>query len=355
MEYTRLGSTGVRVSRLCLGTGAFGVAPLEKDAISLVHRAVDLGINFFDTANSYGNSRRMDRSGAPAAAQRPSAETILGRALKGRRDEVVISTKVREPVGPGVNDSGLSRRHIFQQAERSLRALQTDYIDVYHMHGPDFETPIEETMSALSDLVHSGKVRYLGFSNYPAWRLAAAVGTCREAGLAVPVVHQIRFNLLQRAAELDVLPAGQHFGIGTTAYSPLCMGLLSGTDVLRRSVYGLQRFLVDKSAPIPFSDAEVAAATQLEALAADWGATPPQLALAWLFSRPSLASAIVGPESAAELDAVLPATTLRLDTEQFAALDALLPPPPSFEQQYTQAMAAAATAHEPVQPDTTSA
>lgn len=347
MQYARLGLTGLQVSRLCLGSGAFGVAPLEDDAVRLVHHALDRGVTFFDTANSYGNSRRMDRTGAPEAAARSSAETILGRALRGRRDDVVLSTKVREPVGPGVNDVGLSRRHILQQAERSLRALQTDYIDVYHMHGPDFDTPLEETMGALSDLVHAGKVRYLGFSNYPAWWLAAAVGVCRSEGLAVPVVHQIGYNLLQRAPELDTLPAGEHFGIGTTAYSPLCMGLLSGADVLQRSVYGLQRFLVDKSAPVPFSEAQVQGAQQVERLAAQWGHAPAAVALAWLFTRPLLASAIIGPENAAELDAALPATEVVLDAEQLAALDAVLPPPPSFKQLYGRAMAAAATAHEP--------
>jgi aryl-alcohol dehydrogenase-like predicted oxidoreductase len=318
------------------------VAPLEADAIGLVHQSVDAGINFFDTANSYGNFRRMDRPGAPSHERRASAEEILGRALKGRRDLVVLATKVREPVGPGVNDGGLSRRHIMQQVERSLTRLQTDYIDIYHMHGPDFATPLEETMRALDDLVHQGKIRYAGFSNYTAWRMAAAIGVCDKLDLVRPTVHQVRYNLLQRDSENDVLTACRHFGTGVTAWSPLCMGLLSGTAVMQRPVYGMQRYVEDKSAPIPFSSQEVAAAERVESLASDWGHPPVQLALAWLFSRPGVASAIVGPETAGELDAALPAADLQLSSDQLDALDQVLPPPPSPEHLYQQAMDALA-------------
>ncbi|MDQ1695287.1 MAG: 1-deoxyxylulose-5-phosphate synthase [Frankiaceae bacterium] len=338
MQYTSLGRTGLRVSRLCLGTGAFGVAPLEADAVSLVHQAIDVGVNFFDTANSYGNFRRVDRPGAPPHDQRASAEEILGRALKGRRDGVVVATKVREPVGPGVNDGGLSRRHIMQQVDRSLSRLQTDYIDLYHMHGPDFATPLEETMRALDDLVRQGKIRYAGFSNYTAWRMAAAIGVCEKVDLVAPVVHQVRYNLLQRDPENDVLAACEHFGVGVTAWSPLCMGLLSGTDVLRRPVFGMQRYVVDKSALIPFSENEVAATEKLETLAREWGPSPAQLALAWLGGRPNVASAIIGPESTAELDAATPAGDLQLSDAQRSELDDLLPPPPSPEALYQRAV-----------------
>jgi 1-deoxyxylulose-5-phosphate synthase len=334
MEYVPLGSTGTRVSRICLGTGPFGVAPIEADAIPLVHAAIDMGVNFFDTANSYGNFARIDRPGAPPASERPSSEEILGKALKGRRDRVVLATKVREPVGKGVNDAGLSRRHIMQQIERSLRALQTDHLDLYHMHAADAETPLEETMQALGDLVTQGKVRYLGFSNYSAWKMAAAIGVCKELGVATPVIHQMGYNLVQRDPERDVIPACRHFGIGVTAYSALAMGLLAGTAVLERPLYGMARFVEDKSQNIPYAEAEVEATKKLEALASEWGHPTPHLALAWLFSRPGFVSAIIGPETIDELAASAPAADLHLEPEQVAALDQLMPALPSMDAMY---------------------
>jgi aryl-alcohol dehydrogenase-like predicted oxidoreductase len=334
MQYVRLGRTGTRVSRVCLGSGPFGVAPVETDAIELVHAAIDMGINFFDTANSYGNFARIDRPGAPPASERPSSEEILGKALKGQRDRVVLASKVREPVGTGVNDAGLSRRHIMQQIERSLRALDTDHLDLYHMHAADAETPLEETMQALGDLVTQGKVRYLGFSNFSGWKMAAAIGVCNELGVAVPVVHQIGYNLVQRDPEREVIPACRHFSVGVTAYSALAMGLLSGTEVLSRPLYGLARFVEDKSQNIPYADAEVEATKKLEALAGEWGHPTPHLALAWLFSRPGFASAIIGPETIDELAASAPAADLQLEPKQIAALDALMPAPPSMDEMY---------------------
>jgi 1-deoxyxylulose-5-phosphate synthase len=334
MQYVHLGNTGTRVSRICLGTGPFGVAPTEEDAIPLVHAAIDMGVNFFDTANSYGNFARIDRPGAPPAAERASAEEILGKALKGRRDRVVLATKVREPVGTGVNDAGLSRRHIMQQIERSLRALQTDHLDLYHMHAADAQTPLEETMQALGDLVTQGKVRYLGFSNYSAWKMAAAIGICKELGVAVPVVHQIGYNMIQRGPESDVIPACQYFGVGVTAYSALAMGLLAGTSVMSRPVFGRSRFMEDKSQSIPYPDDEIEAVTKLEKLAEEWGHPTPHLALAWLFTRPGFASAIIGPETIEELANSAPAADLQLDPEQVRTLDQIMPGPMSMDLMY---------------------
>jgi aryl-alcohol dehydrogenase-like predicted oxidoreductase len=339
MRYKPLGRTGIRVSRICLGTGPFGVAPLEDDAIRLVHHAMDIGVNFIDTANSYGNFKRIDRPGAPPSSERNSAEVIVGKALKGRRDQVVLATKVREVVGTGVNDVGLSRRHIMQQVDRSLRALQTDYIDLYHMHGPDRETPLEETISTMDDLVHQGKIRYYGLSNFSAWRLATAVGTAQLLGAQRPMVHQVGYNLVSRRLEADVIPAGRYHGLTFTTYGSLNGGLLSGTAVLQREIVGLQRFMDDKTRRIPFGDDELAAAQKLETLADEWGHKPAHLALAWLMSHDWHASAIIGPENAAELDESAPAADLDLSSEQLAALDALLPPPGNFEEMYDNAMA----------------
>jgi aryl-alcohol dehydrogenase-like predicted oxidoreductase len=338
MRYKPLGRTGVRVSRICLGTGPFGVAPLEEDAIRLVHHAMDIGVNFIDTANSYGNFKRIDRPGAPPASERNSSEVIVGKALKGRRDRVVLATKVREVVGTGVNDVGLSRRHIMQQVDRSLRALQTDYIDLYHMHGPDKATPIEETLKTMDDLVRMGKIRYYGISNFSAWRLATAVGTGRAMGVDLPVVHQVGYNLVNRRLEQDVLPAGEYHGLAFTTFGSLNGGLLAGTGVLQREIVGLQRFIEDKSRRIPFSDEELTAAQQLEKYAAEWGHEPAHLALAWLMTKPGHASAIIGPETIDELDASAPAADLDLDSEQLTALDELMPAPPTYEAMYDNAL-----------------
>ena len=175
MEYALLGSTGVKVSRICVGTATFGVAPSERDADRVVHAALDLGINFFDTADVYGNTPVFDRPGVPSAAEREPAERILGRALAARRDDVVIATKSAGAVGPGVNDLGLSRRHIIGQVENSLRRLGTDYIDLYYAHNPDPDTALEQTLAAYDDLVRQGKLRYLALSNHPAWQLTHAL------------------------------------------------------------------------------------------------------------------------------------------------------------------------------------
>lgn len=207
MQYQLLGQTGVRVSRLALGTALFGVAPLEADAAGLVRRALDLGVNFFETANSYGNQARFDRPGRPPAEQRRSAEEILGQALAGRRHEVVLATKVMERVGPGVNDGGLSRRHIVQQAEESLRRLRTDYIDLYYAHHPDPATPLEQTLRAFDDLVRQGKVRYAGLSTFPAWQMTEALWTSDRLGLNAPVCNQASYSLATRSAERELVPA----------------------------------------------------------------------------------------------------------------------------------------------------
>jgi aryl-alcohol dehydrogenase-like predicted oxidoreductase len=307
---------------------------LADDAISLVHRALDLGLNMFDTANSYGNFTRHDRPGAPPATERDSSETILGNALRGRRHEAVVCTKVREVVGPGINDYGLSRRHIMQQIEKSLRALQTDYIDVYYLHGPDPETPLEQTMRALDDLVRQGKIRYAGFSNFSAWQMTLGLGICDRLDLSRPVVHQIGYNVVMRGREQDVIPASRYFGLGITCFFPLNGGLLAGRQSRERPIGGLTRFVEDKSKPIPVPEDQMRGALQLEALAADWGHEPAHVALAWLFSRRGIAAAIIGPETIEELEASLKSTEVKLDAAQLAQLDALCPPPPSWEDWY---------------------
>jgi len=207
MEYMRLGPTGVNVSRICLGTATFGVAPNERDAERVVHAALDLGINFFDTANVYGHMPTFDRAGAPPASERQPAELILGRALAGRRDEVVVATKSREVVGPGVNDHGLSRRHIIQQVENSLARLGTDYIDLYYAHAPDADTALEQTLSTYDDLVGQGKLRYVALSNYPAWQVTQALWIADDRRLHAPVCVQAKYNHIVGAETVDEITA----------------------------------------------------------------------------------------------------------------------------------------------------
>ena len=242
MKYSVLGSTGVKVSRICLGTATFGVAPTAQDADQVVGAAIDLGINFVDTADVYGNMPVFDRPGAPAAADREPAEQILGRALRGRRDEMVIATKSNGIVGLDVNDRGLSRRHIIRQVETSLRRLETDYIDLYYAHDPDPDTPLEQTLAAYDDLIRQGKIRYVGLSNHPAWQVTQALWIADDRRLQAPVAAQVKYNLIDRAAERELGPACQRFGLSIVPYAPLHGGLLADLGVLDREVSGDQRF-----------------------------------------------------------------------------------------------------------------
>ena len=327
MQYRLLGSSGVRVSALCLGTAFFGIEPRESDVDALVGRALELGINFFDTANSYGNQARFDRAGLPPWTERASSQELLGRALRGRRQEVVIATKVQEKVGEGPNDGGpagggLTRRHIMAQCERSLGRLGTDHIDVYYAHHPDPTTPLDQTLRAFDDLVHQGKVRYPALSNYPAWQLAKALWLCDRYRLNRPVAMEMPYSLLNRAIEREVVPACREFGVGITCYSPLAEGLLSGR-------FGPGQPRPDASVTFRhgpdhvFPEDRLRVAGRFIALAREWGHHPPVVALAWLLGRPGMTSAIVGSATVAQLEEVVPAAELQLDPPQVEALDAL--------------------------------
>src|SRR4051794_18801379 len=259
MRYSILGSTGVKVSRICLGTATFGVAPTSRAADQLVGAAIDVGINFVDTADVYGNMPVFDRPGAPAAADREPAEQILGRALRGRRDEMVIATKSNGIVGHDINDRGLSRRHIIRQVETSLRRLETDYIDLYYAHDPDPDTSMDQTLAAYDDLIRQGKIRYVGLSNHPAWQVTQALWIADDRRQQAPVAAQLKYNLSDRAAERELAPACQQFGLSIIPYAPLHGGLLADLRVLDRDVSGDQRF-----AGAGFTDTEIVLARQVE-------------------------------------------------------------------------------------------
>lgn len=320
MKYSLLGRTGVRVSNIALGTAAFGVAPLEEDADALVARALELGVNHFDTANTYGNQSRFDRPGVPPAEARRSAEEILGRALRGHRHEAIIATKVMERVGPGPNDAGLSRRHIAQQVEQSLRHLGTDYIDVYYAHHPDPDTPISETLDVFDGLIRQGKVRYFALSLFPAWRLTEALLVAERLGLHSPVALQTSYSLANRGIEPEIVPACLHFGLPVLAFSPLAGGLLSGAAALERPYVGNLRW-----GGRGFSEVQAGLARELDGLAGEAGHPPAQLALAWLLSRPAVCGAIIGAEKIETLEISAGASELDIGSDLLDRIDALNP------------------------------
>ncbi len=328
MQYRLLGRSGIRVSALCLGASRFGITPLADGVDALVRRALDLGINFIDTANSYGNQPRYDRPGVPPWHERLSSEEYVGNALHAlgvSRHDVVIATKVQEVVGEGPNDGGpngggLTRKHIMAQCERSLRRLRTDHVDVYYAHHPDPTTPLDQTLRAFDDLVQQGKVRYPALSNFPAWELTRALWLCERLRLNPPVAMEMPYNLFNRRIEADVVPACQAFDVGIVTYTSLAMGVLTGAykpgepaPPGSRASFGRLQYETEPRKQ---------AAARLVALAAEWGRPTPQLALAWLLGRPGITSGIVGTETITQLEELVPAAELALSSEQLAQVEA---------------------------------
>jgi aryl-alcohol dehydrogenase-like predicted oxidoreductase len=319
MEYAFMSGTGIQVSRLALGTAVLGVAPTANESTAFIHRAIDLGINFIDTANTYGNQARFDRQGVVAAAERASAEELVGQAISDRRDEVIVATKVSEGVGDGPNDGGahgggLNRVHINRMLERSLRRLQTDHIDLYYAHHPDPATDIADVLTTFNILIDQGKIRHYGLSTYQAWQFTEAVLTADKLGLRRPVCHQIHYNLASRGPESDVLPAAQHYQISTTVFSPLGGGLFAGDGAVRQ-YSGSARW----GGP-GFTAAERDLGERVRKLANVWEVESSALALAWLKSRPTVAAAIIGPENIPELEALVAASECALSLEQLEEL-----------------------------------
>ena len=323
MNYRRLGSTGLRISRLGLGCGNFGgigsapeffgMGETEPQAFDLMDRAVDAGINFFDTANAYGGGR---------------SERYIGRWLKAKgsavRQQLLLSSKVFNPVGTGPNDRGLSRRHILEQVDQSLARLQTDRLDMYLIHEPDPETPLEETLRALDDVVRIGKVIYVGASNIEAWRLARALWISDKGGLCRFDWVQNSFSLLDRAAEHELFPLCADQGVGFTAFSPLAGGWLTGKYRAAGAYPDASRMTLR---PEPYRHLErghvfrglTTLAEEARARGVEMGA----LATAWVLHHPRVDAAIIGPRNAAHLDAALAATTIDLSDEDRLRLPAL--------------------------------
>lgn len=312
MEYRYLGRSGLKVSPLWLGTWNFGDPTPEAEAVRMIRRALDAGINCIDTADSYASGE---------------SERILGRALAGGlRDRVVLATKFHFPVSEDPNDRGNSRRHILRAVEASLRRLGTDRIDLYQAHRPDFGVPQEETLRALDDLVRQGKVRYIGSSTFPAWMIMEALGTSERLGLARFISEQPPYNLLDRRIENELVPLALRHGVGILAWSPLAAGQLAGrySDAARPPSDSKAARLSYVAARL--TERGIEAARSLARLAADRGLTPSQLALLWVKDQPGVAAALLGSRTEAQLEEALPVLDLNLDAETAAALDALVPP-----------------------------
>ena len=314
MEYTNLGRTGLKVSRLCLGTMNFGPQTSEADSHAIMDKALDLGINFFDTANRYGQWGNVGRVGA--------TEEIIGRWFAqggGRREQVVIATKVYNEMGDGPNDRGLSARHIKQACEASLRRMQTDYIDLYQFHHIHRETPWEEIWQAMEQLVREGKIIYAGSSNFAGWHIAQANETAKARHFMGLVSEQCHYNLVTRMAELDVLPACQAYGLGVIPWSPLAGGLLGGAlkklNEGRRAEEGAQKRI---EALRPQLEA-------YEAFCAEMGEDPANVALAWLLHQPAVTAPIIGPRTVEQLTGSLRALEIRLDAPALKRLDDIWP------------------------------
>jgi aryl-alcohol dehydrogenase-like predicted oxidoreductase len=309
MQYARLGSTGLKVSRICLGTLSFGNSSewtLEIDkARPIAKRALDLGINFFDTANMYSEGR---------------SEEIVGELLSEVRDDVVIATKVRGNVGEGVNDSGLSRYHILREAERSLKRLNTDRIDLYQIHRWDYETPIEETLVALNDLVRSGKVRYIGASSMSAWQFAKALFTSDMLGVARFISMQNHYNLCYREEEREMIPLCGDQGIGLIPWSPLARGFLAGRYKRKKAPEG-PRYRSDKLLPDRFFKPEdFDVVERLEEVAGEKGVSQSQLALAWLLYK-GVTAPIIGASKIEHVEEAVAAVDLKLSSDEIKRLE----------------------------------
>ena len=315
MEQRMLGRTGVSVSKLCLGAMMFGAwgNPDHEESIRIIHRALDAGINFVDTADVY------------AAGE---SEEIVGRALKGRRDDVVLATKVHFPMGEGPNRGGNSRRWIIAEVENSLRRLQTDWIDLYQIHRPEPHTDIDETLGALSDLVHQGKIRYLGHSSFPASEIVEAQWVAERRGRERFRCEQPTYSMVTRAVEHDVLPTCQRHGLGVITYSPLAGGWLSGRW---RKASGQQESSRAERLPdrfdlsVPANQRKLDAVEELALLAEETGITLIELAIAFVLRHPAVTAAIIGPRTLEHLESQLTAAEVVLSDEVLDRIDEINP------------------------------
>ena len=305
MEYRRLGNSGLQVSAVGLGTNNFGGRMDEQASITVIKEAIDQGINMIDTSNSYGQSL---------------SEVYIGKAVKGSRDQVLFATKFASKVGEGPHQGGASRQHMMQEVEKSLKRLGTDFIDLYQVHFPDSETPIEETLRALDDLVHQGKVRYIGCSNFTGWQVCEAVWTSRTLGLNTFVSVQPNYSLINRRIEQELMPFCQAYNIGIIPYFPLASGLLTGKyrpgqpppEGTRLAGPMGQRVLTEDNLGL---------LSRLEEFVAARGHTILELAFSWLLAKPQVASVIAGATRSEQVRSNVAAAEWQLTSEEVKEVD----------------------------------
>ncbi|MEJ2758653.1 MAG: aldo/keto reductase [Anaerolineales bacterium] len=314
MDYTNLGKTGLKVSRICLGMMSYGTSKWrdwvldEEDSRPFIQRALDLGINFFDTANMYSLG---------------VSEEVTGRALKdfANRDEIVLATKVYFPFSDKPNMGGLSRKHIMQAVEDSLRRLGTDYIDLYQIHRWDYHTPIEETLEALHDLVRAGKVRYIGASSMYAYQFAKSLYLADLHGWTRFVSMQNHYTLIYREEEREMNRLCAEEGIGLIPWSPLARGFLAGNRTRNKSGETTRAKTDDYAHSMYYQDADFAVLDAVEKLAAEKGVKPAQLALAWMLHKPNVAAPIIGATKMYQLEEAVAAVDISLTGDEIAALE----------------------------------
>jgi aryl-alcohol dehydrogenase-like predicted oxidoreductase len=313
MEYRTLGRTGVRVAPLALGTWNFGEPTPESEAVRMIHRALDAGINLVDTADEYVGGE---------------SEIIVGRALAGgRRKKVVLATKVHFPMSDAPNDQGNSRLHIMDAVENSLRRLQTDWIDLYQIHRPVFDVPQDETLRALDDLIRQGKVRYIGSSTFPAWMVMEALAVSDRHHLARYVTEQPPYNLLDRRIENELVPLALRHQLGLLPWSPLATGVLAGRyDLAGNAPAGSRAARLGGWLAERITERGIRAAGQVAEVARRLGMATSQLALLWVKDQPAVTAPILGPRTEVHLQEALPVLEMKLDPETALALDAIVPP-----------------------------
>lgn len=318
MQYRLLGSTGVKVSMLCFGTMSFGGDADEATSEALFRRCREVGINFFDCANTYAGGR---------------SEEILGRLAASERDDLVLTSKVYFPTGPDVNAGGATRKHILRMIEASLKRLNTDYLDVYFIHHFDEATPLEETLRTLDDLVHQGKVLYIGASNFAAWQVMKALGISEKEGLAHFAVLQPMYNLVKRQAEVEILPMAQSEGLGVITYSPLGGGMLTGKYQAQQKP-DVGRFLTNKAYQARYGeDWMQQTAERFSQFAREHGYDPAGLAVAWVAAHPAITAPIIGARSLNQLEGSLKALDIAMTPDLRAEISALsIEPPPATDR-----------------------
>lgn len=325
MEYRSLGRTGMQVSQFCLGTMMFGGRADRDESSRIIDYALDAGVNFIDTANVYSANE---------------SERIVGDVLvrNARRSSVVLATKFNGPQGEDVNARGLSRRHVIEACDDSLRRLQTDWIDLYQLHRSSSDIPIDETLRALDDLIRAGKVRYIGTSMFAGWKLVEAVWVAKELGLNRFVCEQPAYHLLDRTAEREVIPAAQTFGIGIIPWGPLCGGLLTGKYDRHGGPEGGRWDNGRDNAGRRATETAWEAIDLVRELAAEKGVSTSQVALAWCASQPGVTAPIIGPRTVEQVADNLGAVGVMITEEDRVRIDALVPPSGVAVRYYDEAM-----------------